>query len=1071
MGKKAIFVWLLGSFICLLSPLPAISGTTGKIAGRVSDKSTGEPYLGANVLIVGTSMGAATDADGTFTVLQVPPGEYSVQVRAMGYKSVTVTAVRVLIDQTARLDFALEQELIQGEVVSITAKKEVVRRDVATSVASISKAEVQELPMNNVRDIVGLQAGVRDGLVIRGGGADEALFQVDGITLRDPRNNKPITGIALSAIQEVSIERGGFNAEYGQVRSGVVNVVTQEGGKSAYSGSATFKLSPPVAKNFGISPFDANSMWLRPYLDPNVCWTGTQNPIDENRWNHFTQAQYPVFEGWNSVSEKLMTDDIPTNDLSPAGAKRLFEWQHRRRPGTNQPDYSMDMGFGGPVPFISKQLGDLRFFTSYRSEREMLLIPLSRPDYKDYDWSLRLTTDISPTIKLKLSGLLGKSYNVAINATDIRYTGTDFGISPVPYWNPTDYIRTPIEIARVTNETRSGRIFNESWYSPAEVGYYSGAAQWTHALNSKTYYEVNLEYLSRKYLTNPIGARQTFAAPLELYPGLSVYDEAPFGYSPDPTVGIGDGMFFGGHTSTTRDSSKVSSVSFRADLVSQVNFSNLVKTGIEFDFSSLNMIYGEINPAMGARSMTYQKNHPRRGAFYIQDKLETKGFIVNAGLRLDYSNANTSWVNLDPFDRSYFSTDFNDSTGYARTKSKNQWSLSPRLSISHPITENSKLFFNYGHFKQMPTYEEIFRLGRGSTGRANNIGDPNLILAKTVSYEVGYDQALFGDYLLQLAAYYHDIQDQQTYVNYISADSRVNYFKAINSSYEDVRGAELTLHKRTGQWWTAFLNYTYEVTTSGQFGFPVVNESASEQRKWLLKNKDIFQQLRPLPRPYARANVSVHSPADFGPALFGTKPLQNWALTLIGAWRSGGFFTYPIGVTGLSQNVRVTDFTDVTLRLNKTLDFKKVRVTLFVEVENLFNLKHLSGASFYDGLDQDAYLKSLHLPKSSAYNNMVGNDKIGDYRRCAEFQPMMEIGDHTTFPNPDPLVIYREGNGTYWQYDDKDNAWGSMGNSSSARIKKLLNDKAYIDMPNNSSFSFLNPRQIFFGIRTSFDLR
>jgi outer membrane receptor protein involved in Fe transport len=1062
--------WLLCVAVLFIAiwtvQLPVWGGTTGKIAGRITDKVNGEPYVGANILVAGTSLGASSDVNGNFTVLQVPPDVYSVQVRALGYKSVTVTDVRVRIDQTETVDFQLEQEVIPGEAVTITAKREVVKQDVATSVTSISGHEVQDLPMNNVREVAGLQAGVQEGLMIRGGSADEALFQVDGITLRDPRNNKPIMGIALSAIQEVSIERGGFNAEYGQVRSGVINVVTQEGSKTGYSGTATFKISPPGAKNFGLSPFDKNSMWLRPYLDEAVCWTGTNNGV----WDKYTQQQYPSFSGWNDVSQKLLNDNDQTNDLTPQGAKRLFEWQHRRQPITDQPDYSIDAGFGGPVPFLSKPLGGLRFFTSYRSEREMLLIPLSRPDYKDYDWSMRLTSDVRPNIKLKLSGLVGRSYNVAINATDFNYNGTGFGISAAPYWNPTDFMRTPIEIARITNEERSGRIFTDSWYSTAQVDYYSWSAQWTHALSSKTYYEVNLEHLNRKYNTHPIANRDK-TKDNEVVPGYFA-DNAPFGFDPSPgaEVGIGDpGFFFGGHTSTVRDYSRVSSTSIKADLTSQVNFSNLVKTGIEFDYANLNLEYGEINSFTGGKNWVQQKNHPVRGALYVQDKLETKGFILNGGLRLDYSNANTEWSTLGIYDRTYFSADYDSTKQYPMMKAKSQWSLSPRLSISHPITENSKLFFNYGHFKQSPTYEEIFRIGRGSSGRANNIGDPNLILAKTVSYELGYDHALFDNYLIQFAAYYHDIMDQQTFVKYISADNKVNYIKATNQSYEDVRGFELTLRKNTGRWWTAFVNYTYEVSTSGLFGYPIEYESPAQQRQYLIDTKDIFQQQKPMPRPYARAHLSMHTPSNFGPEMLGAKPLQDWALTLIGEWRSGGYFTYnDNNIKGVSENVKVTDWDNVTLRLNKTFNFNKLNMTFFMEVDNLFNAKHLSGVGFYNSQDQKAYLNSLHLPKSNAYGNMVGSDKIGDYRRGGTFQPMKQFQDAGSFTDqPEPEVIYYESSTKrYLQYAN--NGWVEVDRG---RIDKLLDDKAYIDMPNETSFNFLNRRQIFFGIRTSFDLR
>jgi hypothetical protein len=314
----------------------ALAGTTGKIAGRVTDKSTGEPLMGVNVMVEGTALGSVTDAEGGYSVLQVPPGTFNITLSLLGYAKTNVTGIRVFIDQTAAVDAALSAETIVGQAVSIVAERKAVKKDVATSVAAVSSQELATLPFNSVSEVVGLQAGVEEGLVIRGGGAGQALFMLDGVTLRDPRNNQPISGVSLSAIQEISVERGGFNAEYGQVRSGIVNVVTKEGDKNKYSGSVTLKAAPPAKKYFGAepgdanltgSPFDPNSTMLRPYLDPAVCWTGTQN----GGWDLYTQRQYPQFEGWNSISRTLMTDGNPANDLSPAAAQELFRWQHRRQ--------------------------------------------------------------------------------------------------------------------------------------------------------------------------------------------------------------------------------------------------------------------------------------------------------------------------------------------------------------------------------------------------------------------------------------------------------------------------------------------------------------------------------------------------------------------------------------------------------------------------------------------------------------------------------------------------------------------------------------------------------------------
>lgn len=1042
----------LSYLVMTLFAAVAWPGTTGKIAGRVVDKTSGAPISGANVMLDGTTLGAAADLEGYFTILNVPPGNYRLKATMIGYGSVVVQDVRVEIDRTTKIDITMQEEMLAGEEVTVIADRPLVQPDVATSVTAISIQEVETLPLNTVTEVVSLQAGVEAGLVIRGGGSDEALFEVDGATLRDPLNNEPITGIPLSAVQDVAIERGGFNAEYGQVRSGIVNVVTKEGNKSGYFGTITAKYSTPSPKYSGISPYDPNSMWLRPYLDPAVAWTGTRN----GAWDEFTQRQYPQFDGWNAISERLLADDDPSNDLSPAGAQRLFMWQHRKREVTDQPDYNLDAGFGGPVPVIGKRLGGLRFYAAFRNEREMLMIPLTRDDYYDYDGFLKVTSDLRSSMKLNVIGSLGKSYNVAVNGTE--------------QISRTDYLRSTYEIADQVDFfpfTSSSRIFSNSYYSLAEVKYYSLAAKLTHVLSPKTFYEIGLEHVSRKFDTRPTALRDSTSR-FEIVPGYFA-DEAPFGWSPNPDVGIGDGILFGGHTSTARDFSKVSSSTLKFDLTSQVNFTHQLKTGLEINYNDLNVDYGTVNLVFPeSNNYVNWRKFPFRGALYLQDQIETKGFIANAGLRVDYNNANTAWIDLDPFDKGFFSSRYSTDSTYNQKEAAAQFSLSPRLRISHPITTTSKLFFNYGHFKQLPTYEQIFRLSRGAFRQILNIGNPELVFAKTVSYELGYDHALFDKYLLQLAAFYHDITDQQDVATFISADGSIRYTLADNNSYEDIRGFELTLRKNRGRWINGFANYTYQVTTSGRFGKAQIWEDPSEQRRYDRQTANLYQ-IRPRPEPYARANVTFSTPNDFGPKFLGAKLLGGWSANVLADWRAGFYSTWnPNNIPSINQNVKNKDWYNVTLSLIKSFKLGNAKLTFLADVNNLLNTKRLSLVGFYDFNDFQDYFNSLHLPSSRAYNNIVGKDKVGNYRKDGvAYQPIVPVGVIDGLQNPSAQVIYYERtSGRYMNYLNE--AWSEVENG---RMKKVLEDKAYIDMPNQTSFNFLSPRDVFLGLRMSFDLQ
>jgi len=274
-------------FFTLILVFPAqflYAGVTGKIVGVVTDAENDQPLPGANIIIEGTTMGAATGVNGYYVILNVPPGTYTLKATMIGYAAITVTEVRVNIDLTTTVDFEMKPEVIMGEEVQVVAERPVVQRDISASQANLSVADIEALPVVSVERVVGLEAGVR-GLEIRGGASDQTAFVVNGFTLRDERDNKPYTAISYTSIDEIQIQTGGFNAEFGNIRSGLINVVTKEGKKDAYHFGLITRYSPAGPKHFGHSPNSPESYWIRPYVDDEVCWTGT------NGWDKYMQRQ------------------------------------------------------------------------------------------------------------------------------------------------------------------------------------------------------------------------------------------------------------------------------------------------------------------------------------------------------------------------------------------------------------------------------------------------------------------------------------------------------------------------------------------------------------------------------------------------------------------------------------------------------------------------------------------------------------------------------------------------------------------------------------------------------------
>lgn len=1045
MGKKRILVFLIFLFAANF----LFAGTTGKIAGTVRDGETGEVLPGVNISIMGTMMGAAADMNGYYVILGVPPGEYKLTASMMGYVNYMYTNVRAKIDITTVIDFQMKEAVLEGEEITVVAERPVVEPGVAASQLYVTSEHIEALPVASVAEVVGLQAGVTSGLYIRGSSSDQSIFMVDGIILRDERNNEPITAVPLSAVKEISVQTGGFSAEYNNVRSGVVNVVTREGEKNRYGGVFTFKARPPGPKYFGTSPYDPDSYWLRSYLDPNVCWTGTES----GAWDKYQQRQYPKFDGWNIISDRRMKDDDPTNDITPAAAQRIFQWEHRKEGDIDKSDYNMDGGFGGPVPIIGESLGNLRFYTSFLKHRNMYLMELSCDAMTNESYMLRLTSDITPSIKLSLLGLYGET----AGTNESRSGGTDM-------------LSGTLDIADQVNQrgfTVPWRIYTNNYWSSTTRYYNTVSAKLRHVISAKTFYEAQIKRTAYKYFTTP-GRNRDYSKQEELFDGYWVGEE-PLGFQAQADFGI-TGLAFGGPISTARDYSRISSTSAKLDLVSQINPQNEIKAGAEIVFDDYDMSFGSINTFLpeGNTWTSFERN-PFRLTAYLSDKLEYKGFVASLGLIAEYSNPNGDWYDIGIYDSDFLSQNYKEENETKTNKAASQLVVSPRLAISHPITEYSKLYFNYGHYRQMPTSERQFRIQRAGTNQMDYLGDPTIPLARTVAYELGYDHSLFDNYLFHLAAYYKDISDQEDWTRIVSFDyKKVIYRQLTANSYEDIRGFEADLTKLWGRWFIGNINYEYRVETSGYFGYGEIYENPAEQREYDRNNP---QQYKPRPRPRFKSYLDFHTPGDYGTKWAGIHPLGEWHINLISRWTAGYWFEWnPQKKPGIDYNVQWNGDYSFDLKISKLIPLGNFNLKIFADFYNLFNLKQFSRNSFIDIHDYNDYMYSLHLAANITdeldYGNIPGDDRPGDVRKeGVEFVPIEWNADLDKVADPNSRAIYYDAsNKKYMQYVS--DTWVEV---NSSRIDQVLDDKAYIDMPNQTFFTFLNPRSIFWGFTLNYN--
>lgn len=238
--------------LCIASS--AFSQTaSGKISGKITDTDTGEPIIGANVSLVNTSLGASTNIEGEYVILNVLPGTYAVRISYVGYQSQLIEGVRVVAGVTRPLDVKMKVAAVEIGDVIVTAERKFFEEKATNDVRVYDSKQVENLPVKGVEKILGIQAGAvtqeGDGGVagnatvnVRGGRGGEVLYVIDGIPQNDLFTGNTFAQVSSDAIEQVSFQLGGFEAKYGQAQSGIANVTTKSG-TSSYSFAANVRTS------------------------------------------------------------------------------------------------------------------------------------------------------------------------------------------------------------------------------------------------------------------------------------------------------------------------------------------------------------------------------------------------------------------------------------------------------------------------------------------------------------------------------------------------------------------------------------------------------------------------------------------------------------------------------------------------------------------------------------------------------------------------------------------------------------------------------------------------------------
>jgi hypothetical protein len=875
--KSILFIFLIFTLIAR----SIFAGTTGKIAGRVTDAKTGEGIPFANVIIEGTNLGAATNLEGYYTIINVPPGVYSVRASVVGYETKIVTNVRVNIDLTTRVDFELREKTVElGQEVVVTATRPLIQKDLTASTSVVGSDLISELPVTEVRDVLTLQAGVivsaGGGIHVRGGRSGQLAYQIDGVTITDAYDNSTVIDVGTNAIQELQVISGAFNAEYGQAMSGVVNIVTKDGDNNfngnvqLYSGDYFSNRSNIFMNINHINPLSVRS------IDASL-----SGPILKDRFFFFTNARYYYNEGYLYGKRIFLPTDV-TREVSSD---------------------SFRVQASGDGAFVPMNPNKRFFYQAKLTQRVTSTFKLSYnfiydyQNYKDYDNFQRLNPDNNLNRFRK-----GYSNTISINHALSNWTFYQLNFSYY-FKDYRHYLYKDIytgDTARPTLYVDNDLIQNPPY------SFSTGGTNTNRFVRNTGTYSLRLDWTSQ--LTQEIGIKfggefkqhRIYYENINLQPMVDANGNKVKPYNvviPPVTTNNYD---------TYLRKPQEGAAYFQTKLEM---FNMIVNAGIRLDI---------FNPDGVILSDPTDPN------IYDPIKPNNKFFDYN-GNGVQDPNEPSKTVQ--------------DRLKYWYKKASIKYQVSPRVGIAYPITDKGVIHFSYGHFLQLPSYELLytnpdFELGVGS-GNQGLFGNADLKPQKTVKGEIGLQQQIGSDMSIDVTMFFEDFRDligTQTDEILVFGGAR-SYSIYANSDFGFSKGITLRFEKRFSGGLATNLDYTYSITKGNA-------SNPADARNAILGGAAPETFIAPLDWDQTHTLnivVAYTKPRDFGFSIIGNlysgQPYtpqinKNTRVTQNAFPRNSG---------------RKPSIFNVDLRAYKDIPIANTTLTFFVKVYNVFDANNPRG--------------------------------------------------------------------------------------------------------------------------------
>lgn len=953
---------LLVAFTALFLVPVLLLAQDGKLRGRVTDKESGEPLIGANVTIDQTTLGATTDINGDYVILSVPVGTYTLKASYIGYSPVSISNLRVGSNITITQDFALSSTAITVEAVEIVAERPLIQRNTTNTVRVSTQESIQSLPIRGVQNLVALEAGVveRGGnLYVRGGRAGEVAYFIDGSNTTNPYFNSSNVAVIQEAIEELQVQAGGYTSEYGGANSGLVRTTLRTGGSNyKFSLDAqTDDFAGPGKEFLGTT---ANGY-------RNIVGTAS-GPLYLKDLRFFAAGQHNYVRNRQSMFlEPFRFANLVTDNLGSRPA------------GTPLP---------GPIEFQKNYL-----YNNWSENNQLqgtLLYTLNQFKFKfsgTYEQSSNTSGGQWPSA---LPFYFNQKKNV-LQKTDRLWSNLRFThvVSPTTFYE--------IGLSYQQRKFRSyDQDFKHNWQSytdsaaNAALGYtgwtgrYQGPAGYStiFAFNFAHQNAPNNSYSKNKQIG--IGANVDFTSQInpnwELKAGGNLETWTMRFYS------VGNIRTLMEFMDTNRDGGwDKTFVSDQERRILMIRQGGINAIGYKYD-TGQELDSGFDKPA-----------EPFMASAYVQNKFEYKDLILNIGARYELFDPKATAVpktinpttgQLDwqdpPFDANLAVLDESQLT---ETEPYNL--LLPRVSFSFPVTENTVFYSLYGKYAQMPALSNLYLNNVTLSGLFNpltrvpyNLGGASIGFTakpeRLTTYEIGIRQKLSENFGMTVTGFYKDTKDQLTIrreYNSVGVPIMVSYQ---NEDFGTQKGLELTFELRRTNRLAAKVNYTLS-DARGTGSTPrssqnAVTDEASARFPNFVNPLDFNETHKgSLMLDYRFAKGD------------GGMVLEGMGLNMLLTFNSGHNYTkiqepqnlgqaspWSIGVRALIDsrgrvpvepiNASSTPwFFNVDMTFNKVFYLPVMNVEIYARVLNLFNTKHVLNVFPTTGTpSDDGWLKSAY---------------------------------------------------------------------------------------------------------------